>query len=105
MQKVGTPTQQKWLTKLLGYDFLIKYKKGIENKVADAHSRKFEEIPETNPNEEVLFSITFPNPTWVEDIKKSYELDLEVQSRISDLLGNAEGSSKYSLRSGLLLYK
>jgi len=83
-QKVGTPTQQKWLTKLLGYDFLIEYKKGIENKVADALSREFEETPEQNLNDEVLFSITFPNPTWVEDIMKSYTSDPTVQSRISD---------------------
>lgn len=30
-QKVGTPFQQKWLTKLLGCSFQMEYKKGTKN--------------------------------------------------------------------------
>jgi hypothetical protein len=68
-------------------------------------SRKFEEVKEESSIEDTLFSITFPNPTWVEDIKRSYESDPESQSRIAKVLADAENSSKYNLRSGLLLYK
>jgi hypothetical protein len=35
-QKVGAPSQQKWVSKLLGYDFVIEYKKGKENRIANA---------------------------------------------------------------------
>jgi hypothetical protein len=38
-QQVGTMVQQRWLSKLLGYDFVIEFKKGRDNKVADALSR------------------------------------------------------------------
>ena len=39
-QRVGTPTQQKWISKLLGYAFIVEYKQGKENVVADALSRR-----------------------------------------------------------------
>ena len=41
-QRIGTIVQQKWLSKLLGYAFVVEYKKGSENVVADALSRRGE---------------------------------------------------------------
>ena len=39
-QRLSYEEQQKWVTKMLGYDFEIIYKKGKQNVVADALSRK-----------------------------------------------------------------
>ena len=39
-QRLSLEEQQKWVTKILGYDFEIVYKKGKKNVVADALSRK-----------------------------------------------------------------
>ena len=39
-QRVSSEEQKKWVTKMQGYDFEIVYKKGKDNIVADALSRK-----------------------------------------------------------------
>lgn len=43
-QVIQTPYQEKYSSKLLGYDYDIVYQSGAENTVADALSRKHEEI-------------------------------------------------------------
>ena len=72
-QKIGTLTQQKWFAKLLGYLFVVEYKKGKDNLVADALSRKVDfddctalDLPKAHKG--VLCMVSFPSPTWLTDL-------------------------------------
>jgi hypothetical protein len=61
-QRPSSPEQQKWVTKLFGYDYEIIYKKGKENAVVVALSRKYED-------EGSLFSLSFIVPDWLQVVR------------------------------------
>ena len=61
------------MSKLLGYDFVIEYKRGKKNKVANALSRVFEKP--AVPMATTCSLISFPSLTWLEELKLSYDFD------------------------------
>lgn len=63
-QRIGTLVQKKWINKLFGYDFVIRYKKEKENKVVDTLSHKEEHKEDFVGS---LAMISFPNPIWIEN--------------------------------------
>jgi len=71
-QRIGTPSQQRWMSKLLGYDFINEYKRGKENRVADTLSRQFEDSSQEGAV--VLSLISFPTPSWLSELKASTPL-------------------------------
>jgi hypothetical protein len=94
-QTITTDAQQKWLVKLLGYDFTIEYKKGIENSAADGISRM---------NHESLASLSFPIPHWVEPIKDEINQEDELQQMVRNIQqGTLAGP--WSFKMGLIFYK
>jgi hypothetical protein len=58
-QRVGTVFQQRWVSKLFGYDFIIEYKRGCDNKVVDAMSRLTDSA---SAQEHVFVHHFFSNP-------------------------------------------
>jgi hypothetical protein len=58
-QRLSSKEQQKWVTKILGYDFEIVCEKGKQNVVADALSRKDEYV------EVFLYAISIIQPNWI----------------------------------------
>ncbi|KAA8525409.1 hypothetical protein F0562_007264 [Nyssa sinensis] len=90
-----TLEQQKWITKLLGYDYEILYKPGIENSTADALSRVT-----GSPTLNVLFVLQAQ--IW-EEIKTAAEGNAYMD-RIGKLAATKPGLP-YTKRNGLILYK
>lgn len=61
----GTDLQKKAMTKLIGLQYKFQYKKGVDNKSADAFSRVGH-----------LFPISVVQPAWVQEVPNSYVVDL-----------------------------
>jgi hypothetical protein len=66
-QKLVEGIEHKLLVELLGYNYKVEYKKGKENKAADALSR-------TTHATQVL-AISYAIPVWMEQVVQSYEND------------------------------
>ncbi|XP_026441777.1 uncharacterized protein LOC113340943 [Papaver somniferum] len=97
-QKLTTTFQQKWLIKQLGFDYDIQYKKGANNVVADALSRR--------PTVGVTCSsLVVSTPTWVHEVLTSYLEDAKVSQLISQLLLSPHSVPNYTYKEGILRYK
>lgn len=96
-QREVQPQFQKWLTKLLGYDFEILYQPGLQNKAADALSR-IEQPMEMNS----MFTVGIVK---MEIVNRKMLKDTKLQRIWEELQHGSEGGSKYSLENGKLLYE
>ena len=63
-QRLSPEEQQKWVTKMFGYDFEIIYKKWKLNDVADALSRKDEDV------EAFLCAISIIQLYWIAESRE-----------------------------------
>ena len=97
-QKLSTPFQQLWLTKLMGFQYEIHYKHGVENKVADALSR----VPGTDF---LLMALSTIQCDLMALIEQSWQQDPIVQNIIQQKLQDPTHFPKYQLLEGQLRRK
>ena len=83
-QRITTPFQQLWLSKLMGYTYEIQYKSGKENVAANALLRV--------PSAQVLFLATSViQSDLLDKIRASYDLDPQLQAYVQGV-GNLKSS-------------
>ena len=78
----------------MGYAFIVEYKKGSDNKVADALSRQSEFQSELsqlsgNPKTSCLFMLSVLDLTWLDLLKDSYSQDVYIQQIIHSIQDGA----------------
>jgi hypothetical protein len=93
-QQLQSDLQKKALTKLMGLQFQIVYKKGAENVVVDALSRRSSVLD--------LAAISEVQPVWVQEVLNSYAIDAEAQQLIAQLLVRSPNENGFSLYQGII---
>ena len=97
-QRLSSKEQQKWVKKMLGYDFEIIHKKGKLNVVADALSRKHEEV------EALLCSISIIQLDLITKARDEWKKEKDVWTLIQKLQQDPSTSDTFSWKNDSLWY-
>ena len=89
--------QQKAFIKLLGLQYKILYKKGLENKATDALFRQIEPVS--------LTAITASTPKWMEIVLEGYQQDDQTKQLLTELSITGSNDKGFTLSDGLIKYK
>jgi hypothetical protein len=92
---VATLEQQKWVIKLLGYNYEIIYRPGRENSAADALSHRYD-----NP---ILHHLHLPTMIIWDEIQKAYVGDAYIESLTR--LAEDQSDGPYAWGNRLLFFK
>lgn len=99
-QRLSTPWQLKAYIKLLGLNYKIMYKKGIENTAADALSR----LPLAANHCSKLYALSVTQPVWAQQIVDSYSTHPHTAKLLQSLtLSDTQGH--FVLDKGIIKYK
>ncbi|KAA8519601.1 hypothetical protein F0562_013954 [Nyssa sinensis] len=87
----------------MGFDFVIEYKKGPENIVADALSRREDDAREAKLSGE-LAAISQPVSNWVAAIKEEINSKTDLQDLVQQIQGD-EAVGLWKLVDGMIFFK
>jgi hypothetical protein len=96
-QKLLDGMQHKAFLKLLGLHYKIAYKKGLENKAADALSRKSSHTE--------IHALSVSTPRWLEIIVEGYQQDDHSKQLLSELALSGTNDKGFTLSNGVIRYK
>jgi hypothetical protein len=82
---------------LLGLQYKIIHKKGLESQAADALSRQ--------PSQATLMAVSTTTPKWLEIVIEGYQQDDHSKQLLSELALTGSNEKGYSLVAGVIRYK
>lgn len=85
-------------TKLIGLQYKLLYKKGSDNGVADALSRRLHDDSQ-------LMAVSACTPNWIDEVTASYSSDSAATALIEKLSVNASAVQHFTFVNGILRYK
>jgi hypothetical protein len=97
-QRLTTVWQHKAFTKLLGLQYRIVYKRGEDNRAADALSRRPAQAGKA------VCTLSECRPSWLKDVVAGYQQVPETQCLLAELAVKSP-SGPFSLHQGVIKYK
>ena len=88
--------QQKWILKLMGYNFVIEYKQGKFNRVANGLFSKGKEV--------VICIMTLPNLDWWDSVVELHETNVKIKD-LKEKAEKGEVGKQWTVKRGVLFYK